>query len=122
MEYNGKRIGFKRTVGAVSELTKMAPNGDVSRLGELFSDKNLGVTLDNTVKFLTILNKWYEKSLVFENKGYTPDPVPEDFFFMLEPDQLLELSQEAMRQFGIDDEVTVEAEEIKKNVESVTTK
>ena len=122
MDYNGKKIGFKRTVGAVSELSKMAPNGDVSRLGELFSDKNLGVTLDSTVKFLTILNKWYEKSKVFEIEGYKPDPVPEDYFLMLEPDTLLELSQEAMRQFGIDDETTVEAVEIKKNEESVTTK
>lgn len=113
MEYNGKTIGFKRTVGAVSDLTKIAPEGNINRLGELFSEENLGITLDTTVKFLTILNKWYEKSKVFEDKDYTPDPVPEDWFLSLDPDQLLTLSKEALKQFGIDDEVTVQTTEPK---------
>ena len=113
MEYNGRKIGFKRTVGAVSDLTKLAPDGRVDRLGEIFTEDNLGLTLECGAKFLAILNKWYEKSLVFENKGYTPDPIPEEWFLSLDMDDFTELMNEAMKQFGLDDQTTVEAVEIK---------
>ena len=33
MDYNGRKIGFKRTVGAVSELAKLAPDGRLDRMG-----------------------------------------------------------------------------------------
>jgi hypothetical protein len=113
MEYNGRKIGFKRTVGAVSDLAKIAPDGRVDRLGEIFSEDNLGLTLESGAKFLAILNKWYEKSLVFENKGYVPDPIPEEWFLALDMEDFTEIMSEAMRQFGVDDEVTVEAVEPK---------
>lgn len=113
MEYMGRKIGFKRTVGAVSDLAKLAPDGRVDRLGELFTEQDLGLTLESGAHFLAILNKWYEKSLVFENKGYTPDPVPEEWFLSLDMDDFTELMNEAMKQFGVDDETTVEAVELK---------
>ena len=113
MEYNGKKIGFKRTVGAIADLTKLAPGGRVDRLGEIFSEDNLGLTLESGVHFLAILNKWYEKSLAFDNKEYVPDPVPEDWFMMLDMEDFTELMNEAMKQFGLDDQTTVEAVEIK---------
>ena len=113
MEYNGRKIGFKRTVGAVSNLAKIAPGGRVDRLGELFTEDNLGLTLESGARFLAILNKWYEKSLVFEIKGYTPDPIPEEWFLSLDMDDFTSLMNEAMKQFGIDDQVTVEAVELK---------
>lgn len=113
MKYNGRTIGFKRTVGAVSDLAKLAPDGRVDRLGELFTEQNLGLTLESGAHFLAILNKWYEKSLVFENKGYTPDPISVDWFMSLDMDDFAELMNEAMKQFGIDDEVTIEAVEPK---------
>ena len=113
MDYNGKKIGFKRTVGAVSDLSKLAPDGRIDRIGEIFSEENLGLTLDSGARFLAILNKWYEKSLVFENKGYTPDPVPVEWFLSLDMDDFTALMNEAMTQFGIDDQVTVEAVEPK---------
>lgn len=113
MEYNGRKIGFKRTVGAFSELVKLAPDGKVDRLGELFSESNLGLTIESGAQFLAILNKWYEKSLVFENKGYTPDPVPVDWFMSLDTDDFMRLMNEALIQFGIDDQITVEAVEPK---------
>ena len=113
MDYFGRKIGFKRTVGAVSDLTKLAPDGRIDRIGELFSEDNLGLTLESGAQFLAILNKWYEKSLVFEDKGYTPDPIPVDWFMSLDMDDFTNLMNEAMRQFGIDDQVTVEAVEPK---------
>ena len=113
MEYNGRKIGFKRTVGAVSDLAKLAPDGRVDRLGEIFNEDDLGLTLSSGAKFLAILNKWYEKSLVFEDKGYTPDPVPEEWFLSLDMDDFTQLMNDAMKQFGIDDQVTVEAIEAK---------
>lgn len=113
MEYHGRKIGFKRTVGAMSDLTKLAPGGRVERLGEIFSEDNLGLTLESGAKFLAILNKWYEKSLVFENKGYVPDPIPEEWFMTMDVEDFEALMQEAMRQFGIDDQTTVEAVEPK---------
>jgi hypothetical protein len=113
MEYNGRKIGFKRTVGAVSDLAKLAPDGRMDRLGELFKEDNMGLTLESGAHFLAILNKWYEKSLVFENKGYTPDPIPEEWFLSLDVEEFTALMNEAMSQFGIDDQATIEAVEPK---------
>lgn len=113
MEYKGKKIGFKRTIGAISDLTKMAPGGRADRLGEIFSEDNLGLTLESGVRFLAILNKWYEKSLVFENKDYIPDPIPEEWFMSLDMDDFTELMTEAMRQFEEDDKTSIETVEPK---------
>ena len=113
MEYKGRKIGFKRTVGAVSDLTKLAPDGKVARLGEIFNENDLGVTIESGAQFLAVLNKWYEKSLVFENKEYVPDPVPADWFMSLDMDEFTALISEAMKQFTDDDKTTVEAVEIK---------
>lgn len=113
MEYNGRKIGFKRTVGAISDLTKLAPDGKIERIGELFSEENLGLTLESGARFLAILNKWYEKSLVFEIKDYTPDPIPEEWFLSLDAEDFMALMTDAQKQFGIDDQVTVEAVEPK---------
>ena len=113
MEYNGRKIGFKRTVGAISELTKLAPEGRIDRLGEVFNEQNLGVTLESGAQFLAILNKWYEKSLVFENKGYTPDPIPAEWFMSLDMDDFMGLMTDAMNQFSLDDKPTIEAVEPK---------
>lgn len=113
MEYNGRKIGFKRTVGAVSDLAKLAPDGRVDRLGELFSENDLGLTLESGAQFLAILNKWYEKSLVFEDQGYVADPIPVEWFMSLDMDDYTELIDEAMRQFSMDDQTTVEAVEPK---------
>lgn len=113
MEYKGRKIGFKRTVGAMKDIAKLAPNGDANRLGELFSEKDMGASIEGSAQFLAILNKWYEKSLVFENEGYKPDPVPEDWFLMLDENQFTELVNEAMAQFMEDDKPTVEAVEPK---------
>ena len=113
MEYNGRKIGFKRTVGAVSDLARLAPDGRIDRMGELFSEEKMGVTIESGAQFLAILNKWYEKSLVFENKDYKPDPVPVDWFMSLDMEDFMELMNDAMRQFGIDDQTTIEAVEPK---------
>ena len=113
MEYKGKKIGFKRTTGAMRDIVKLCPGGDVKRLTEIFNEENLGASLDGGVQFLCILNKWYEKALAFEDPGYTPDPVPEDFFMMLDMDDFINLINEAMAQFAEDDKTTVQAEPIK---------
>ena len=113
MEYNGKKIGFKRTVGAVSDLAKISPDGDISRIGEIINEKNLGATVESSAQFLAILNKWYEKSLQFENKDYIPDPVPVEWFLMLDMEEFLDLLNDAMQQFTEDDKPTVEAVEPK---------
>lgn len=113
MKYNGREIGFKRTVGAISDLVKLAPNGRVDRLGEIFSEENLGLTLESGVHFLAILNKWYEKSLVFEDKNYVPNPVPEEWFMSLDMEDFTELMNQAMKSFEEDDKATIETTEIK---------
>lgn len=109
MEYKGRKIGFKRTVGAVGEISKLAPDGKIERIGEIFNAGNLGDTVEGIAQFLAILNKWYEKSLVFTEDGYKPNPVPAEWFECLEMEELEELLDEAMKQFGIDDQTTVEA-------------
>lgn len=112
MDYNGRKIGFKRTVGAMGDLAKLAPDGNIERMNEIFSE-NLGVTVESGAQFLAILNKWYEKSLVFTEEGYKPDPIPADWFLMLDMEDYTELLNEAMKQFNLDDMPTVEAIEPK---------
>lgn len=109
MNYNGHKIGFKRTVGAIAEMAKLAPGGDIGRMGEVFANGNLGETVENGAKFLAILNKWYEKSKVFEEPGYQPDPAPEEFFMLLDMEDYTDLINEAMETFNLDDQTTVEA-------------
>ena len=113
MEYNGRKIGFKRTIGAVSDLAKLAPDGRLDRISGIFSESNLGITIESGAQFLAILNKWYEKSLVFENKDYVPDPIPVDWFMSLDMDVFMDLLNEAMNQFSEDDKPTIEAVELK---------
>lgn len=113
MEYKGRKIGFKRTVGAVSDLAKIAPGGRVERLSEIFNEENMGATLESGAQFLAILNKWYEKSLVFVEDGYKPNPVPAEWFLNLDMEEFIELFNEAMKQFADDDIPTVEAVEPK---------
>ena len=113
MEYNGKKIGFKRTIGAVSEIGKLCPDGKIQRIGEIFNEDNLGASLEGSAQFLAILNKWYEKSLVFTNPGYVPDPVPADWFLSLDMEEFMELFNEAQKSFVDDDKITVEAVEPK---------
>ena len=45
MIINGREIKFLRTVKATSELSKICPNGDLSRLPELFTG-DLSTTLE----------------------------------------------------------------------------
>lgn len=113
MEYQGRKVGFKRTVGAVTDLAKIAPDGRIDRLGEIFNEGDLGLTLESGAQFLSILNKWYEKSLVFEDASYTPEPIPVEWFLSLDMDEFTDLMNEAMKQFGIDDQTTIEAVEPK---------
>ena len=113
MEIKGRKIGFKRTVGAMSELAKLAPDGKIERVGEVFGEGNLGATIESGAQFLAILNKWYEKSLVFTEPGYTPDPLPADWFMSLDMDDFMAVMEEAMKQFTDDDNFTVEAVEPK---------
>ena len=113
MDYKGRKIGFKRSVGAVSDLTKLAPGGKLDRMGELFNEENLGTTIESGAHFLAILNKWYEKSLVFEDAGYKPDPLPAEWFMSLDMDVFTALMDEAMKQFTEDDKTTIEAVEVK---------
>ena len=113
MDYNGKKIGFKRTVGAISELTSLAPDGRVDRLSEVFDSGNLGLTVENGAKLLAIMNKWYEKAKAFEEPGYVPSPIPVEWFMLLDMEEYTELINEAMTQFELDDKTTVEAVEPK---------
>lgn len=113
MDYYGKKIGFKRSIGAVADLTRIAPNGRLDRLNEVFSEDNLGATIESGAQFLAILNKWYEKSLVFEDKDYKPDPVPAEWFMSLDMEDFMNLMTEAMNQFAEDDKQTIEAIEPK---------
>ena len=91
MNYKGKKIGFKRTVGAISELSKLAPDGRIDRLDEVFRQDNLGLTVENGSKLLAILNKWYEKAKAFEDAEYKPEPIPAEWFMMLDMDEYTEL-------------------------------
>lgn len=121
MNYKGKEIGYKRTVGAVAELSKLAPGGKIERMGELFAGE-LGATMESGSRFLHILNKWYEKSQEFEQENYVATPVPAEFYLTLDMEDYTAELNKAMKQFGDDDLTTIEGVEdpdIKKNIEEI---
>ena len=113
MEYKGRSIGFRRTVGAVADLAKLAPGGKLERLNEIMNEENVGASVEGSAQILAILNKWYEISLSMEDPGYTADPIPVEWFLCLDADDFTELSNEAMKRFQEDDKPTVETTEIK---------
>lgn len=113
MEINGREIKFLRTVKATSELAKICPNGDLSRLPELFTG-DLSTTLETGAKMIHFLNEGYEMHKHFTDRSYKPQPLEVDEIMYLEYEDFDKLLASAMNGLNNGAETTIEVEEPKK--------
>lgn len=113
MIINGKERGLLLTVGASVEISDMCPQGDLSRLGEVF-DQAYGKQVRATVKMIAAMSRAYEDAKHFEDPSYEPDALTVNEILSLEPSAFRDLTNEAMKKFIADQTPTVEVEESKK--------
>lgn len=117
MKVHGREIHFLRTVGAVSEIAAICPQGNIGKLTDLLKTENTITINDTWVTFVSALSKGYEDAQKFANKSYKPNPLTKEECFVLTEDEFGKLMEEATTVwFG--DKVTIEVEEPKKKEET----
>lgn len=113
MNVYGRDYHFALTVGATAEIAEMCPDGDISRLGDVFEGGYAKITRA-TAKFVVALSRGYEAQRAFFEDGYIPHPLTEEMVMTLDSKTFMALQAEAMVAFNSDQKGTVEVE-AKKN-------
>lgn len=113
MEINGREIKFLRTVKATSDLSKLCPDNNIERLGELFQG-DLSQTLETGAQIIHLLNEGYEMNKHFMDKSYQPNIISVDEVMYLDTNTYTELMQSALAGIANGAETTIEVEEPKK--------
>ena len=114
MKIHGREIKFLRTVKATADLAKLCPNGDINRIGELFSEKDISTTIESGAKLIHFLNEGYEMNKQFMEPGYKPSIISVEEIMYLDDATYTSLIQSAMKGLGMGAETTIEVEEPKK--------
>ena len=114
MKIHGREIKFLRTVKATADLAKLCPNGDINRIGELFSEKDISTTIESGAKLIHFLNEGYEMNKQFMEPGYKPSIILVEEIMYLDDATYTSLIQSAMKGLGMGAETTIEVEEPKK--------
>lgn len=109
-----REIKFERTVWADRQLAKLCPGNNIQLLGEIVSGDDFDKQLDVIIKLIMILNEGYERKAHFLDKSHEINVISEEELESMSEAELMELCNLAFAQFGIDGEVTVEAEPEKK--------
>ena len=113
MIINGKERGFLLTIGASAEISDLCPQGDLSRLGEVFS-QSYAKQIRVTAKLIAAMSRGYENQRHYEDPSYEADPLTVDEIMTLDTNTFQELTHEVMQKFGADQKPTVEVEDKKK--------
>lgn len=113
MIINGKERGFLLTIGASAEISDLCPQGDLSRLGEVFS-QSYAKQIRVTAKLIAAMSRGYENQKHYEDPSYEADPLTVDEIMTLDTNTFQELTHEVMQKFGADQKPTVEVEDKKK--------
>ena len=108
----GKERGFKKTVLAIIELGKIAPHGDISRLGEVMSGEDTAQTMETGAKIICALNKAYEQAEHLRDSDHKEEPLTLAQVESLDYQVFADLLVEAMDAFN--DSPKIEAEPKKK--------
>ena len=118
MGINGKERGFLLTIGASAEISELCPQGDLSRLGEVFN-QSYAKQIRITARLIAAMSRGYENQKHYEDPSYEPDALTVDEIMTLDTQMFQELTHEVMQKFGSDQQPTVETE-AKKNEVSAT--
>lgn len=114
MKIHGKEIKFLRTVKATSDIAKLCPNGDINRIEEVFSEKDIAGTIENGAKLIHFLNEGYEMNKHFEDPSYQPNIISVEEILYLDDATYTKLIQSAMKDLNNGAETSIEVEESKK--------
>lgn len=110
-----ENIKFKLTVGAAAEIADFCPEKDIAKIGDVM--QTYPDTVKNGARFIRALNRGYIMSEIAKdpkaNKGLKV--ITEEEIFALEPDEFMNLLEQAMTCFGIDKETSVDVEPTKKD-------
>lgn len=113
MIIHGTERKFMLTIGASVEVADMCPDGDLSRLGEIFTG-SYKKTVETSTKLILALNKGYEDAKAYDCPGYTPVYLTEKEVLSLPSADFKRLQLEAMAAFRADSKSKVELTETKK--------
>lgn len=100
----GREVKFRKSIYAVQKLAKLAPGGDINRLGELFAG-DYASNIDAAAAFVVALNEAYELAERFNRPGYEPDPITKEMVLLLDEQQFGELVAEAMQVYKSQPEI-----------------
>ncbi len=118
-ELKGKimSMGFARNVWAEKRLCKLCPGNNIQRFMECLQIEDTSKQFDVIQDIISIMHEAYELQMKYSNSDYEPFEVTNEMIeFLLDEKELMELINRALAVFGIEGEVTVEAEP-KKNAD-----
>ena len=115
MNINGKERGFLLTIGASAEISDLCPQGDLSRLGEVFN-QSYGKQIRVTAKLIAAMSRGFENQKHYEDPDYEPDPLTVDEIMTLDTATFQALTHVVMEQFTADAQPSVETEPKKNEV------
>lgn len=107
-------LKFFRSVWATTQLAKLCPGNNIKHMGELLGSDDFEKQMGTVIKLIQIMNEGYERRAHFEDPAHEINVVSTEYLENLTSEELMELSNKAFEQFGLDGEVTVEAEPSKK--------
>lgn len=108
---------FARNVWAEKRLCKLCPGNNIQRFLECLQIEDTSKQFDVIQDIISIMHEAYELQMKYSNSDYEPFEVTNEMLeFLLNEDELMELINRALAVFGIEGEVTVEAEP-KKNAD-----
>lgn len=113
MKVRGREIKFLRTVKSTSDIAKLCPDGDIERIGELFSG-TISNTLETGAYIIHYLNEGYEMNKHFNDPSYEPQVISVDEILYLDDATFTELMQSAMAGMTAGTETSIELKESKK--------
>lgn len=110
----GKERYFKLTVGASAAIADQCPDGDLTRIAEVFAQP-YAAKINFLAHFIAALNAGYERARAFEDPTYQADPLTVPQIGALDQDTFLALQHEAMASFNGDVNTKIETEPAEKS-------
>ena len=115
MKIFGHEYGMLYTVGAQSEIAKLCPGEDLTKLLDALKGKT-GERNGNAAEIVCILSRWHEKAEAFkasaEGRDYEEAPVTREILELIDVDSFGALLSEAFAVMNGDSEKTVETEDV----------
>jgi len=111
MILHGREVRLAYTVGAMQDISRLCPDNDIRRIGEIFpADETSPLDLGIVVKFVSILSYWGEEKRRWEEPGYERKPFTVEELNTFPGRTINELLMLGLKTMNEDSEQTVETE------------